>query len=115
MSYGNKVDANHAELRDEVFRPLCKQVLDCSQYGFGLSDLIILTQDNVFLMVEIKDGKKAPSRRRLTEMQVETAKRFPEHFLVAKDRLSAELICYPTFPGTRANYSGINYMKEVGQ
>lgn len=115
MSYGNKVDSNHAELRDEVFRKLCKQVIDCSQYGFGLSDLIIRTDDDVLLMIEIKDGNKSPSRRRLTPMQRKVAEDFGDLFLVAKDGISARLICLPPFASTRANYSGINYLKETEQ
>jgi len=112
LSYGNKVDANHADLRDNVFRKLAKCVIDCSHYGMGFADLLVLFNDGELCMVEIKDGNKPPSKRRLTEMQEATARRFNDRFLVVTDRVEAEKICL--IPELRWGYSGIKYIQSKG-
>jgi hypothetical protein len=111
MSYGNKVDDNHVYLRDTVFRRLAKSVIDCSQFGMGFADLLVLTNDGQLLMVEIKDGAKPPSKRRLTPMQKDCAMRFGVKFLVAKDANTATRICIE--PHLRHLHDGRNYILET--
>lgn len=57
-------DDNHKEIAD-VYRKMGCSVLDTSMVGSGAPDIIVgLKQGNH--LVEIKDGKKKPSARRLT-------------------------------------------------
>jgi hypothetical protein len=110
MRYGN-VDANHADLRDNYFRKLARSVIDCSQFGMGFSDLLVLTNDGQLYMVEIKDGAKCKSKRRLTPMQKKIALEFKDKFLVATDGESAQDICI--MAEFRCQYTGIKYMEET--
>lgn len=111
MSIGNRTDANHADLRDNYFRKLARSVIDCSQYGNGFADLLVLTFDGELLMVEIKDGAKVKSKRRLTPLQKKVALEFGDKFLVCTGRFRARAIC--EIPELRHAYSGINYIKET--
>ena len=90
---------------------LAKSVIDCSQYGNGFADLLVLTFDGALLMVEIKDGAKCKSKRRLTPLQKEIALKFGDRFLVAKDAQDAEDIC--RMPAYRYQYTGIKYIEET--
>jgi len=112
MSYGNKVDANHADLRDNVFRKLARSVIDCSQFGCGFADLLVLFNDGELCLVEIKDGSKPPSKRRLTPMQEDVARRFGDKFLVVIGPYTATDIC--TTPEIRPMRTGIEYIKSKG-
>jgi hypothetical protein len=62
-----KVDANHAEVAAALMR--CGAwVIDCSAVGKGFPDLLVSHRGRLFL-VEVKDGAKSPSRRKLTPAQ----------------------------------------------
>lgn len=57
-------DANHKEIA-QVFTVLGFTVLDTSMIGDGAPDMIVGYKNTNFL-IEIKDGSKPPSARRLT-------------------------------------------------
>ena len=59
-----RVDANHAEIA-AAFRQLGYSVADTSRLGSGFPDLVI-AKGRRTVLVEIKDGRKSPSKRRLT-------------------------------------------------
>jgi hypothetical protein len=66
-----RVDANHAQL-SEAFRALGCAVLDLSQLGRGVPDLLVGVPGrcpSVWVLVEVKDGSKSPSDRKLTEAE----------------------------------------------
>ena len=107
MSFGNRTDANHAAIRAR-FRELCPVVIDCSQIGMGFADLLVVTQDNELILVEVKDGSKPPSARRLTEMQKKVAARLCGHFAVVKSKHDAQAVSM----GFKMN-SGVDYMRET--
>lgn len=65
--YARKVDANHAYLLG-VWRWLGAYVIDCSHVGSGFPDALIGWRGQ-WLLAEIKDGSKPPSRRTLTADQ----------------------------------------------
>lgn len=67
MRYAARVDDNHAEIVRALQR-IGVYVVDCSHVGAGFPDLLCLFRGQVTL-VEIKDGQKAPSRKRLTPAQ----------------------------------------------
>lgn len=59
-----KVDGNHGEIR-AVLRDLGAKVQDLSAVGRGVPDLLVMYRGRVELL-EVKDGSKPPSARRLT-------------------------------------------------
>lgn len=68
MRRAAKVDANHAKIV-EVLRKAGAYVTDCSRMGGGFPDLALIYRGRVEL-VEVKDGSKPPSARKLTPDQV---------------------------------------------
>ncbi len=64
--YNKKVDANHAEIR-EIFRQCGYSVFDSSAVP-GFVDLVIGRCGHNYL-IEIKDGAKTKSARKLTKKQ----------------------------------------------
>ena len=93
MRYNAKPDANHAYLRDEVFRRLCPVVIDTHHHGDHILDLIIKTQRGSFFMVEIKDGTKPASARKLKPLQELMLALFPEVCKLVKNQDEAEELC----------------------
>lgn len=61
-------DFNHGAIVD-AFKSMGAMVYDASADGGGMSDLVIAWRGH-FLLVEIKDGAKSPSRRKLTPAQI---------------------------------------------
>lgn len=69
MRRAAKIDANHREVADALAR--CGAwVIDCSAVGQGFPDLLVSHRGKLML-VEVKDGAKSPSRRKLTPAQVD--------------------------------------------
>lgn len=58
-------DANHAEIV-KVIRDMGAQVIDMSNLGGGIPDLLVAWKKK-YCLVEIKDGAKPPSKQALTE------------------------------------------------
>jgi hypothetical protein len=63
-----KVDSNHGEVRD-TYRKAGAVVADTSGAGSGFPDMVVSYRGQVHL-VEVKDGSKPPSARKLTPDQV---------------------------------------------
>lgn len=72
MRRAARTDANHSEIVDALRDAGC-WVLDLSAVGDGCPDLLVHgpTFNWHFVLLEIKDGSKSPSRRKLTPDQVE--------------------------------------------
>jgi hypothetical protein len=62
-------DRNHPEIVAE-FEAMGAVVVDLSALGDGVPDIMVCLQ-NVCIPVEIKDGEKAPSKRALTNDQID--------------------------------------------
>lgn len=75
-TYARKVDRNHGEIRDGL-RAEGFSVVDTSAVGGGFPDLVVFRDDTGMVLLEVKDGHKPPSGRKLTEAQVEMRKRLP--------------------------------------
>ena len=108
MSFGNRTDANHAKIRAR-FRELCPVVIDCSQIGMGFADLLVVTQDNELTLVEVKDGSKKLSARRLTKMQKKVAAQLCGHFVVVTSVPDVEYVSL----GYRSGCTGVDYIRET--
>lgn len=81
MRYGARTDANHAEIRD-LLRKLLPVVEDTSRFGSGWPDLIVKLRDGRTRFVEIKDGRRPPSERRLTPDEQAFQKRWGTAYVV---------------------------------
>jgi len=68
MRRAAKVDANQKEVAQTLER-LGWWVVDLSKVGGGVSDLLV-GKRGVLRLVEIKDGSKPPSARKLTDDQI---------------------------------------------
>ena len=66
--YARRVDGNHSEIVEALER-IGVGVLDTSSAGDGWCDLVTF-QRGIMRAVEVKDGSKAPSARKLTIAQV---------------------------------------------
>lgn len=67
--YAKRTDRNHQEIRDGL-RGLGWDVLDLSDAGVGVPDLCVRAKDHgIPTFFEVKDGKKPPSARKLTEAE----------------------------------------------
>lgn len=66
--YARKVDDNHAEIV-RALEQIGVGVLDTSQAGDGWCDLVTFRAGRM-LAIEVKDGSKPPSARKLTIAQV---------------------------------------------
>lgn len=75
MRRAARVDANHAAIVAALRRIGC-EVLDLSAVGAGCPDLLVLHRGKLQL-IEVKDGAKRPSARRLTADQVRFALHWP--------------------------------------
>lgn len=64
-----KVDANHAEIV-AAFRACGALVCSLAAVGKGVPDLLVAKGRRVFI-VEVKDGSKVPSKRKLTKAQAD--------------------------------------------
>ena len=69
MRRAARVDRNHGEII-AAFTRLGFSVADTSMMGQGFPDCVIAKHKRT-AMCEIKDGAKSPSKRRLTEDQIE--------------------------------------------
>lgn len=58
-------DANHTDIVG-TFRACHCSVLDTASLGKGAPDIVVGVNAETTLLVEIKDGKKPPSQRKLT-------------------------------------------------
>jgi len=68
MRRANRVDENHAEIRDAL-RAAGAVVVDTSHIGQGFPDILCSFKGQVH-MIEIKDGTKSASQTRLTKDQI---------------------------------------------
>lgn len=69
MRRAARKDANHASIVG-AFKACGAQVLDLSGVGNGCPDLLVLHRGKLRL-IEVKDGAKCKSARKLTKYQVE--------------------------------------------
>ena len=67
MRFARRVDANHAEVK-AAFEKMGCSVIDLSRMGEGVPD-ILAGYGGLCCLVEIKDGTKVPSARKLTKPQ----------------------------------------------
>jgi hypothetical protein len=77
MRTNAKVDANHAEIV-AALRAAGAQVQSLAAVGRGVPDVLV-ARHGVWFVLEIKDGAKSPSRRKLTEDELAWHEMFAPH------------------------------------
>lgn len=75
-----RVDANQPAMV-EAFRRMGCKVFPTHQVGRGFPDLVVCITDRTIILVEIKDGEKPPSKRRLTPDEEAFAAKWPVHIV----------------------------------
>ena len=69
MRRAARQDANHADVVGAL-RAIGCSVLDLSRHGNGCPDILVYVPKlHAYVLVEIKDGSKPPSKRKLTPDQ----------------------------------------------
>ena len=87
MRRAARVDSNHAAVVGALMACGC-EVQSLAAIGGGVADLLVHHRaTGRLLLVEVKDGDKPPSARKLTPEQVEWHKRCP--VVVAADVMAA--------------------------
>lgn len=89
MRRAARTDGNHAEVREHL-RKLGWAVRDTSAVGHGFPDLLV-ARAAFTALVEVKDGDKSPSARKLTPDQERFAKTWPGVCIKAESPEDAEL------------------------
>ena len=79
MRRAARTDGNHAEVV-KALRAIGASVADTSGVGAGFPDLVVGYRGRNWL-VEVKDGRKSPSRRALTPDQVEFVATWRGHWV----------------------------------
>lgn len=90
MRRRGKVDANHAAIVAHL-KALGCSVQSLASVGGGVPDLLV-GRRGVNVLIELKDGSKSPSERRLTPDQVEWHRRWAGQVAVAETAQEAEEI-----------------------
>jgi len=83
VRYAARVDANHSEVRKALEQIGCT-VCDLSGVGGGVNDLLVGYRGRNIL-VEVKDGEKPPSARKLTPAQVSFRAEWRGQYGIAKN------------------------------
>jgi hypothetical protein len=83
-----RVDGNHGEVRDHL-RAVGWRIYDSSGFGRGFPDFVA-SRRGFTALVEVKDGSKVPSARKLTDAQEKFWKVWPGVKIVAKSPQDAE-------------------------
>lgn len=78
--FRQKTDRNHVEVMN-VFRSFGFVILDLSKVGGGCPDFLAANKRREIL-VEVKDGEKPPSQRKLNEKQVAFHDGWPRDILI---------------------------------
>ena len=93
MRRAARKDANHKTVGDYL-RSLGWSVLDLSHAGEGIPDYAV-SKPNWAALVEVKDGAKVPSARKLTPAQLDVKKNWQGPYVVALDGpdAAAQLLC----------------------
>ena len=89
MRRAAKVDANHRLIVGALLSCGCA-VEDTSGIGRGFADLLVYHRSTRrLLLVEVKDGDKPPSARKLTKAQELWHARFPVHVVESVEQALA--------------------------
>jgi hypothetical protein len=81
MAYLARRDANHAAVKAALLAA-GRPVKDYSMYGGAGHDLLTEHIAGHLVLLEVKDGAKPPSARKLTDSEAKLKAQFPRNFVV---------------------------------
>lgn len=85
MRRASRVDGNHSQIR-RAFEQFGCWVGDLHDLGRGWPDLLVsVPSTHLLVLVEVKDGSKPPSKRKLTPDEQEFHKSCPSMIWTVKD------------------------------
>ena len=87
-----RVDENHGAIREALRQVPGVTVVDLSRVGDGVPDLLVGHRGRTVL-IEVKDGAKAPSARRLTPAQQQWVARWHGSQVHVVETVEQALIC----------------------
>jgi hypothetical protein len=87
-----RTDANHREVITAIRRAGCR-VWDTSRVGGGFPDALVAARGNRLVLLEIKDGSKVPSARKLTPAEAIFHRDWSEHVAIVETVEQALAAC----------------------
>jgi len=100
MRQACRKDSNHDKIA-AVFLAYGFDVVDTSGFSGKMLDLLVTLGSHFFMFVEIKDGSKPKSQRKLTPDEERFIAKRPDHCMVIESREQAHTICAHIIAGER--------------
>jgi hypothetical protein len=98
MRQAARKDANHSEIAN-IFWGYGFDVIDTAGYTGKMLDLLVTLGHHFFEFIEIKDGSKPPSQRKLTDDEKDFIKLRPDHCTVIETVEQARAFCAHVIAG----------------
>ena len=95
-----KKDKNHAAI-ENIFLAYGLDVIDTSGYSGKMLDLLVTLSNGFFQYIEIKDGSKPKSQRKLTEAEKEFIAKRPDQCTVIESVAQAQAFCAHIIAGNK--------------
>ena len=100
MRSASRIDANHVEIKN-IFLSFGFDVIDTAAYSGKMLDLLVTLGDHFFCYVEIKDGNKPKSMRKLTPSEINFIKKRPDKCVVIESVEQAKTFCCSAIAGEK--------------
>jgi hypothetical protein len=100
MRQAARKDANHDEIA-AVFSGYGFDVLDTSGFSGKMLDLLVTLANGFFHYVEIKDGRKPKSARKLTDDERKFIDKRPDQCVIIESVEQARAFCASVIAGRR--------------
>ena len=84
MRRAAKVDANHRAIAAALRKCGC-EVLSLAAVANGCPDLLVFRDGHGLFLLEVKDGRRPPSERKLTRHQKAFVSRWPVHVVTDEE------------------------------
>jgi hypothetical protein len=91
-------DANHGPIK-QIFREYGFDVIDTAGYTGEMLDILVTLGHHFFEFIEIKDGSKPPSQRKLTTCEKKFIALRPDHCTVIETAEQARSFCAHVISG----------------
>lgn len=100
MRQAARKDANHEQIKD-IFTWYGFDAIDTSGFTGKMLDLLITLGSHFFMFVEIKDGSRPKSQRKLTDDEKKFIAKRPDHCMVIESAEQAVTIATHIIAGRK--------------
>jgi hypothetical protein len=100
MRQSCRKDANHGPIK-QIFLEYGFDAIDTAGYSGKMLDLLVTLGHHFFSFIEIKDGSKPPSQRKLTTDEKDFIAKRPDHCTVIETTEQARAFCAHVIAGTK--------------